>query len=329
MRLPDPASFDPVEFPGVPEQEPWPPPLFLFEASWLADASVGFERGPAGEILFLQRFGQMRLVLDIDHAHTALDIKPRSRDFLLLRLVPSALRFVERVSHADPVPPSLCGAPMAPAAEHHLYAACSRLVSALERGGGFAGNALLHALRRTPPGGQMFEQAAARCISEGGFELAPVARLARGLQRLAFAHAEVLAAHAIQPDYAGMERMVAASARQQTLTGRWTGDLLAHALKQLEAVIATPRHTANGLHADAVAELEALSRVDSPEAVLMRQATARDRLMELAVFWQRCAAAWSAVHAETADRRDLDALARNALRRLRVRALYEAVEVTA
>jgi hypothetical protein len=302
VRLPDPASFDPVEFPGVPEQEPWPPALFLFQASWLADPAVGFERGSAGEIVFCQRFGQMRL----------------------LRLVPSALRFVERISHADPVPPSLRGAPMVPAAEHHLYAACSRLVSALERGGGHAGNALLHALRRTPPGGQMFEQAAARCIAEGGFELAPVARLARSLQRLACAHAEVLSAYAIQPDYAGMERMIAASARQQTLSGRWSGDLLAHALKQLEAVIPAPRLAAEALHAEAVGQLEAMSRLDSPEAVIMRQAATRDRLMELAVFWQRCAAAWSSVHAETADRRDLDALARNALRRLRVRPLYEA-----
>ena len=323
MALPDPITFDPVFFPGIPVDEPWPPPAFSFQASWLADDAIGFERGAGGEIIFVQRFGALRLLLDIDNAHTALDIAPRSRDFMLLRLVPSALRFAHRITHADPMPPPLLGGAMVPAAEHHLYAASSRVIGTLERAAGEAGSALVHALRRTPPGGDMFERAAARCIAEGGHALEQVARLARGLQRLATAHAEVLAAHALQPDYAGMERMVGATARAQKLIGRWTGDLLAHGLQQLDSVIARPREAAEALHQDAVREMEQQSNLLAPDAVLLRQARARDRLMELAVFWQRCCAAWASVHTDTVDRRDLDALARNALRRLQVRELYE------
>lgn len=322
MALPDPATFDPVFFPGIPADESWPPPAFTFQASWLADPSVAFERGAGGEIIFIQRFGALRLLLDIDNAHTALDIAPRSRDFMLLRLMPSALRFTQRIAHADPVPPPLLGGPMVPAADHHLYAASSRVIGMLERAAGETGTALVQALRRTPPGGDMFERAAARCIAEGGHALDQVARLARDLQRLAIAHAEVLAAHALQPDYAGMERMVYAAARAQTLVGRWTGDLLAHGLQQLDSIIARPREAAETLHEDAVGEMERHSNLQAPEAVVLRQARARDRLMELAVFWQRCCAAWASVHADTVDRRDLDALARNALRRLQVRDLY-------
>jgi len=323
VALPDPHSFDPVSFPGIAPDEAWPPPAFDFQASWLADPAIGFERAAGGEIIFVQRFGALRLLLDIDTAHTALDIAPRSRDFMLLRLMPSALRFTQRITHADPMPPPLMGAAMVPAAEHHLYAASSQVIGTLERAAGDAGSALVHALRRTPPGIDMFERAAARCIAEGGHALDQVARLARGLQRLATAHAEVLAAHALQPDYAGMERMVAAATRAQTRSGRWTGDLLAHALQQLDGVIARPRQTAEALHAEALREIEQQSNLLAAEAVLARQARIRDRLAELAVFWQRCCAAWASVHAETADRRDLDALARNALRRLQLRGLYE------
>ncbi len=321
MALPDPATFDPIVFPGIGADESWPPPAFTFQASWLADAAIGFERGAGGEIIFVQRFGSLRLLLDIDTAHTALDIAPRSRDFLLLRLMPSALRFTHRITHADPMPPPLLGGPMVPAAEHHLYAASSRVIGTLERAAGEAGNALVRALRLTPPGADMFERAAARCIAEGA-AFDQVARLARGLQRLATAHAELLAAHALQPDYAAMERMVTNTAREQTRSGRWTGDLLAHALQQLDAIITRPRITAETLLAEAVAEMERHSNLLAPEPVLQRQAARRDQLMELAVFWQRCCAAWASVHAETVDRRDLDALARNALRRLQLQPLY-------
>lgn len=59
VALPDPATFDPVFFPGIPVDEPWPPPAFSFQASWLADPAISFERGTGGEIIFVQRFGGM------------------------------------------------------------------------------------------------------------------------------------------------------------------------------------------------------------------------------------------------------------------------------
>lgn len=318
-----PQRFDPVFFPGLAPDEPWPPPRFDFTASWLNDPDLAFERGISGEIIFVRRCDSLRLILDIETAHTALDIKPRSRDFLLLRLMPSALRFVQSITPGAPMPAPLLGGPMVPPAEHHLYGATTTLVGALERSGGEAGAALLEALRRTDPGPAMFEMAAARCVAESGFELERVGVLARSLQRLAQAHAEVLATHAIQPDYEGMERMVTAAARVQLLAGRWTRDLLAHALQQLEAVIATPRQTAESLMRTAAEAMEKQFYIGQSSELVEQQARHRDRLMDLAMFWQRTAAAWASVHPETADRRDLDGLARNALRRLQIVSLYQ------
>jgi hypothetical protein len=40
------------------------------------------------------------------------------------------------------------------------------------------------------------------------------------------------------------------------------------------------------------------------------------------VFWRRLAAAWLAVDPDTTDRREIEALARNALRRLALVPLY-------
>jgi hypothetical protein len=322
VTTPAPQRFDPVFFPGLEADEAWPPPCFDFAASWLNDPDLAFERGISGEIVFVRRCDALRLVLDIETAHTALDIKPRSRDFLLLRLMPSALRFTQAISPGAPVPPPLLGGPMVPPAEHHLYAATTTLVGALERSGGETGAALLEALRRTDPGPAMFEMAAARCVAENGFGLEQVGVLARSLQRLAQAHAEVLAAHAIQPDYEGMERMVASAARVQLLGGRWTRDLLAHALQQLESVITTPRLTAETLMRSATEVMEKQFYIGQSTELVEQQARLRDRLMDLAMFWQRTAAAWASVHPETADRRDLDALARNALRRLQLASLY-------
>ncbi|MFC7539539.1 hypothetical protein ACFQU2_08805 [Siccirubricoccus deserti] len=48
----------------------------------------------------------------------------------------------------------------------------------------------------------------------------------------------------------------------------------------------------------------------------------RDRLTDLALFWNRTATAWLAVHPETTDRREIEALTRNTLRRLSLAALY-------
>ncbi|MFL1461058.1 hypothetical protein ACI6QG_02555 [Roseococcus sp. DSY-14] len=322
MILPDPLRFDPVRFPGVGEDEPWPPPAFDFRAPWLATPDLAFERGASGQIVFVRRCESLRLVLDIETAHSALDVVPGSRDFRLLRLVPAALRFTEVVTPGGEVPPPLHGQPLLLPAEHHLYAATSALAAALERGAGEAGEAFLDALRRTPPGEAMFEMAAARCVALGGFGLDGVARLARALQRLARAHAEVLAAHAVQPDWAGMERMVAATTRVLVRDSGWSGDLIAVAIRHLGGVIATPRLTAEALLRAARAPLEQPGSLERLERLTLDQARLRDRLCDLALFWSRCCAAWCSIHPETSERRAVEALGRNAMRRLSLAPLY-------
>lgn len=322
MPLPDPISFDPVTFPGLAPGEEWPPEIFDFAAPWLRDRELAFERGPSGEIIFVRRCEALRLVLDIETAHSALDIPPRSRDFRLLRLMPSALRLVESVTPGDPVPPALRGLPLPPPEEHHLYAATTALVAALERGSGEAGSAFLDALRRTPPGVKMFEAAAATCIRQGGYGLERMANLARGLHRLAHAHAEVLAAHAAQPDYPGMERMVAATTRILVRDASWSGDLIAHALRQIEHLVCTPRETADALRDVAVARLETEGTLAQAGRLAMAQAGYRDRLIELGIFWRRLAAAWASVHPQLTDRREVDLLSRHVLRRLSLKSLY-------
>ncbi|MDB5373577.1 MAG: hypothetical protein JWP04_2219 [Belnapia sp.] len=60
--------------------------------------------------------------------------------------------------------------------------------------------------------------------------------------------------------------------------------------------------------------------------LIENQHAIRERLSDLAMFWQRTAAAWLAVDPDTTDRREVEALARNAMRRLSLTALYR-VEV--
>lgn len=322
MDRPDALFFDPVRFPGVAEGEEWPPPAFEFQSGWLRDRDLAFERGPDGQIVFVRRCQALRLVLDVETAHSALDLPPGSHDFRLLRLIPSALRLVETVVPGDPVPPTLRGEPFPEPAEHHFYAATSVLIGALERGAGAAGEAYLHALRRTPPGPRMFETAAARCVTDGQFELARIARLAKALQRLARAHAEVLSAFASQPDYAGMERMVAATARVLQRDAAWSNDLLAHALRRALPLTRIPRETAEALRAAAAEELERQRGFAALFAMVERQAALRDRLVDLGLFWTRLSAAWASVHPETTDRREIDTLCRHLIRRLRLKPLY-------
>lgn len=321
MNLPNALTFDPVRFPGLAENEEWPPEVFNFTSPWLNDPGLAFERGTAGEIIFVRRYAQLRLVLDIDTAHSALDISPSSRDFRLLRLIPSALRLVESVTPQDPVPPVLRGEPLPPPEEHHVYAATTALVAAMERGSGSAG-AYLDALRRTAPGMGMFEAAAASCISQGGFGLERIAGLAKSLQRLARAHAEVLAAHAAQPDYPGMERMVVATTRVLVRDSGWSGDLLAHALRQIGPLVSMPRETSEMLRGAAIVMLDGDGALGAAAHLVGRQAAVRDRLTELAVFWRRLAAAWASVHPQLTDRREIDGLSRNILRRLSLKGLY-------
>lgn len=323
MPRPDPSTFDPVRFPGLRPGEPWPPDAFDFSAPWLRHRDLAFERGLSGEVVLVRRCEALRLVLDIETAHSALDVEPKSRDFRLLRLVPSALCLVETVAPGDPVPPSLRGLPPPPPEEHHVYAATTALVAALQRGAGEAGGAFLDALRRTPPGVGMFEAAAAQCIRQSGFGLERIANLARGLQRLANAHAEVLAADATRPDYAGMERMVAATARTMSNDAGWSRDLLAHGLRQIAPLIARPRQATEQLRDAAAALLEAGGTLGDAGRLAYAQGLYRDRLTEISIFWRRLAAAWASVHPKMTDRQEIDMLCRNALRRLSLKDLYE------
>lgn len=325
MFRPNPFTFDPVRFPGLAPGEEWPPEAFDFTAPWLRHRDLAFERGLSGEVVLIRRCDELRMVLDIETAHSALDVLPNSRDFRLLRLMPSALRLVETVAPGDPVPPSLRGQPPPPPEEHHIYAATTSLVAALERGSGEAGGAYLDALRRTPPGIGMFEAAAATCIRHSGFGLERIANLARGLQRLAHAHAEVLAADAARPDYPGMERMVGATMRAMAQDAGWSRDLLAHGLRQIGPRIAEPREATEALRAASAALLEAGGTLGDAGRLAMAQGDYRDRLVELGIFWRRLAAAWASVHPKLTDRREIDVLCRNVLRRLSLKGLYEPI----
>jgi hypothetical protein len=48
--------------------------------------------------------------------------------------------------------------------------------------------------------------------------------------------------------------------------------------------------------------------------------------LDLAVFWRRLTAAWMVVDPDTTDRREIEALARNALQRLSLTQLYQPEE---
>jgi hypothetical protein len=324
--LPDPRGFDPVHFPGTAPGEVWPPPRFDFQAPWLRERGLAFERDSGGAIGVVREFSHMRMLVDIDGAHLLFDIEPGTHDFRLLRLIPAALRFVERVAPGDPVPAPLVEDDAEPAEDHHLYAATTALVERLAATAGDEGQALADAMRRVPPGPSMFETAVARCITEGGFAMSTMAPLARRLQRLANAHARVLAAATGQPDYAAMERMLAKTRTALGADRRWNGDLLTRALDALLPRIARPRHTAAALLEQADTAMRRPLPLDAPTRLIREQDTIRERLTDLAVFWRRLAAAWLAVDPDTTDRRDIEALARNSIRRLAIAPLYRLEE---
>jgi hypothetical protein len=326
--LPDPRGFDPVRFPGTAAPGAWPPSLFDFASPWMREPGLRFERDAGGGIAVVRNFGHLRMLLDIERAHSLLDIAPGTRDFLLLRLVPAALRLRDGVAPGDPVPEVLRddAEPPLPAA-HDLYAATAALVDGLSRVAGEQGAALCEALRRIPPGPDMIEKAVARCVSRDGFTLGAIAPLARRLQRLANAHAGALAAAAAQPDYAAMERAVAATRSAIAGDRRWSSDLLALALGARAPVIARPRVAAARLHEQAGAALEGPALLHDITPLIRRQEGLRDRLTDLATFWRRTVTAWEAVDPASTDRRDIEALTRNAARRLALAALYRTDEV--
>jgi hypothetical protein len=325
-RLPDPRRFDPVRFPGVATGETWPPPRFEFDAAWLREPGLAFERDAGGGIGVIRAFAHLRMVVDIENAHRQFDIEPGTRDFRLLRLVPAALRCVERIEHGDPMPAALAEDDPEMPEDHHLFAATGALVERLAQTAGEEGLALAQAMRRVPPGPAMFEQAVAHCITQDGFPMATMAPLARRLQKLANAHARVLSVAASQPDYAGMERMLRRTKEALGADRRWAGDLLTRALEALLPQITRPRRTADALLAQAEAAMRRPLPLEAPTRLITEQDRFRDRLLDLTVFWRRLAAAWLAVDPDTTDRREIEALARNALRRLALVPLYRIEE---
>lgn len=324
--LPDPRGFDPVRFPGTAPGETWPPPHFNFQASCLREPGLAFERDAGGGIGLVRPFAHLRMLIDLDTAHVLLDIAPGSHDFRLLRLMPAALRCVERIEPGDRVPGPLLDADPDPIEEHHLYAATSELVARLALTAGEEGEALAEAMRRRPPGPEMFEAAIADCITKGGFAMVTIAPLARRLQMLANAHARVLAAAASQPDFAAMERMVRRTRDALTTDRHWVGDLLTRALEGLLPVIGRPRQASAALLALAEAAMRRPLPVHAPTRLIREQLDLRDRLRDVSVFWHRLSAAWLAVDPATTDRREIEALARNAVRRLALAPLYRLPE---
>jgi len=320
--LPDPRRFDPVRFPGAAGFGEWPPARFDFEAPWLRTPDLAFERDQNGGIGVVRRYDHVRLLVDIDRAHQQFDIAPGSRDFLLLRLIPAALRFAEAIAPGDPVPPALREEDPPPPEEHHLYAATTALMQVLAIAATEEALSLSEAIRRVPPGADMFEQAVARCLTQDGVPLERVAPLARRLQRLANAHAGALSAAAQQPDYLAMERMIRATHGIIGNDRRWAHDLLTLALGALLPIMDRPRLAAEALIRDAEAAMARPGSLQALPRLIETQREARDRLTELALFWHRTAAAWLAVHPETTDRREIEALARNAFRRLSLASLY-------
>lgn len=320
--LPDPVSFDPVRLPGAASDETWPPARFDFKAAWLREPGLVFERDASGAIGVIRTFSHLRLIVDLENAHRLFDIAPGTRDFRLLRLVPAALRCVERIEYGDPMPAALSDNDRDIPEDRHLLRARDALVERLARTAGEEGLALAQAMRRIPPGPEMFERAVAYCITEDGFPMATMGPLARRLQKLATAHARVLSVAATQPDYAAMERMAHHTRDALSTDHRWAGDLLTRALDALLSQIARPRQTAETLLAQAEAAIRQPLPLEAPTRLIADQTYFRDRLLDLAVFWRRLATAWLAVDPATTDRREIEALARNGLRRLALTPLY-------
>ncbi len=320
--LPDPFGFDPVRFPGAAADEAWPPARFDFEAAWLREPGLVFERDAGGTIGVIRSLSHLRMIVDLETAHRQFDIAPGTRDFRLLRLVPAALRCVERIEWGDPVPAALAEDDREIPEDLHLSKASGALLEGLARSAGEEGLAFVQAMRRIPPGPAMVERAVAHCITEYGFPLATLAPLARRIQRLANAHARVLSVAAQQPDYAAMERMLRRTRDALSTDRRWAGDLLTRALDALLPQIARPRQTAEALLAQAEAAMRRPRPLDAPMRIIAEQTYIRDRLLDLAVFWRRLATAWLAVDPATTDRREIEALARNGLRRLAIAPLY-------
>lgn len=320
--LPDPRHFDPVAFPGMEAGEAWPPSHFVFHAPWMHEPGLGFERDASGGIAVVRSFAHLRLLVDIETAHQLFDLAPGSRDFRLLRLVPAALRCVDRILPGDPMPGPLLDEEEEAPEEHHLYAATTALVERLASHAGEEGQALAEAMRRVPPGPTMFEAAVARCITLSGFSMGTMAPLARRLQRLANAHARVLSAAVAQPDYVGMERVLARTRQTLGADRGWVGDLLTRAMDGLLPQISRPRRASAAILAAAEEAMRKPLPLEAPTRLIREQETYRDRLLDISVFWRRLSAAWVTVDPDTTDRREIEALARNTLRRLALTSLY-------
>ena len=317
----DAYAFDPVRFPGQAEDEEWPPPNFDFQAPWVHRMPIRFERDDGGEIVMVHVLDHMRMVSDIDSAHVTLDIPVGSRDYRLLRLVPAALRFTPIIKPGDPMPGILRGEPPPPASDDQEKRAWSVIMELLSARTGEAGRALRNAMNRMPPGPHMFERAVAECVGQG-FSLDRIAPLAKKLHRLANAHARLIAAEASGPDFVGLERSVTETHRMMLRDRRRSGDLLLNALGKLETAVARPREAVDGIVRMGRMNIDAAISGRDFMAVTQSQERLNQAMTELGVFWQRTATAWQTVEPDRTERKDVESLTRNAIRRLKIDSLY-------
>ena len=149
--LPDPRGFDPVRFPGTVGAGRLAPGALRLPLALDARARPAFRARFQRRHLPDARLRALRILLDIERAHLLLDIAPEHPDFLLLRLVPAALRLARHIPGRPRARRAAQRRPTLPEA-HHLYAATAALVDGLSRAAGEAGVALSEALSASRPG---------------------------------------------------------------------------------------------------------------------------------------------------------------------------------
>jgi len=290
----------------------WPPRRFDFDEPLLRAANVHFERNADAETSLVRRIGRMRIVVDFNRLHTFVSVARDSRDFHLLQLVPEALRFVEHVAPFDPLPEQLWSDDPPMPAEAHLRTATARLLRVLAAHIEATGHEAQKAWLRRGNYSQLFQRAST--AGEGAADdLTP---LARHMHNLGNAHAGVIAAHAEQPNHAGMAQRV------RQLLGRLRSNhhcpdvLLSQALIALVAQIDRPAETVTRLLHVAETELWHPTALYDMPSLIHRQRKYEARLRELTLFWRRTCREWLNERPERPDWRHIEVLARATQRRL-------------
>ena len=297
----------------VPVPLPWPPRTFDFEEAILRASNVHFERNPDGETSLIRRIGRVRIVVDFDRLHTFAPVLRGSRDFHLLKLVPEALRFVERVAPFDPLPAQLWSDDPPPAPEAYLRTATARLLRVLAAHVEKSDRDLRRLPLERSNHHRIFERAALQQADATPDGLHP---LARQLQHLANAHAGVLLAFAEQPDYAGMAQRIGHLRRRLGVNIHCPDVLLSQALQALLAQIEKPGQTAARLLQQAEADIWHPTALHDMPGVIHRQRVREARLRDLALFWHRSCREWLSERVERPNWRHIELLARSTQRRL-------------